>query len=92
MSLVDSLQTSFSAQGTKVLHGLAQNLVPAAKRVKEVHRALEQGIDPMYAQGLLTFDKACQSAEAAATQQEGQLLQSYTESQVPYQHHRMILN
>ncbi|KAF7440603.1 hypothetical protein PC9H_000949 [Pleurotus ostreatus] len=85
MTLVDSLQTSFAAQGTKVLHGLAQNLVPAAKRVKEVHRALEQGIDLMYAQGLLTFDNACQSAEAAATQQEGQLLRSYSEAQTNLQ-------
>ncbi|KAF4576662.1 hypothetical protein EYR40_000909 [Pleurotus pulmonarius] len=85
MTLVDSLQTSFATQGTKVLHGLAQNLVPAAKRVKEVHRALEQGIDPMYAQGLLTFDNACQSAEATSTQQEGQLLRSYTEAQTNLQ-------
>ena len=82
MSLVDSLQPSFTAQGTKVLHDLAESLVPAAKRVRTAHRRYERDIDPIYAQGLLSFDSACQAEEAALAQTEDSFKNAYQASKV----------
>lgn len=82
MQLIESIQPSFSMHSKELLADIADNMVPAVKRVKQHHQLVENEIDRTYALGVATFEKGCKNDERALLDQHAAIEEAYRRCQV----------
>lgn len=82
ISLANQLKAPFAAQQKHLKEFVLQTYAPAAKRIKDVHSALDDKIDPALTEGICTFDDACKEMEAEAITEEGDFKAAYKEFKV----------
>lgn len=68
----------------ELLSGIADNMVPAVKRVRQYHQLIQDQIDGSYSLGVASFEKACQSDEKAFLQQLETMEAQYKQCQVSH--------
>ncbi|KIK59555.1 hypothetical protein GYMLUDRAFT_44513 [Collybiopsis luxurians FD-317 M1] len=85
ISLVDSLQTSFTHHSKDLLDDIADTLVPAVNTVKRAHQILHHQVDDGYALGILEFDEGCKKLEAVTISGHNEIKKAYVASQAKMQ-------
>ncbi|OCB84133.1 hypothetical protein A7U60_g8807 [Sanghuangporus baumii] len=60
---------------------LAHTLAPATRKVKEVHRSLEQKADVAFGVGVLSFDDSCKKIEQLSLHDEDEIKDAYMKTQ-----------
>ncbi|KAH9900842.1 hypothetical protein C8Q73DRAFT_220958 [Cubamyces lactineus] len=81
LELVEKLQAPMAAQGAALKQYLADTVLPAYSRVKDVHAVLEDKVDLQFGAGLLTFDEVCKKVERITLKDEDEIRSVHAQSQ-----------
>ncbi|KAH9848870.1 hypothetical protein C2E23DRAFT_785223 [Lenzites betulinus] len=81
LELVQKLKAPMAAQGVELKQYLADTVLPAYSRIKDVHGVLEDKVDLEFGAGLLTFDEVCKKVERIALKDEDEIRTAHTQSQ-----------
>ncbi|KAI0820231.1 hypothetical protein BC628DRAFT_1398746 [Trametes gibbosa] len=81
LELVQKLKAPMAAQGVELKQYLADTVLPAYSRIKDVHGVLEDKVDLEFGAGLLTFDEVCKKVERIALKDEDEIKAAHIQSQ-----------
>ncbi|KAI0374644.1 hypothetical protein BV20DRAFT_1040913 [Pilatotrama ljubarskyi] len=81
LEMVQQLKTAMAAQGASLKQYLADTVLPAYSRVKDVHGVLEDKVDVQFGAGVLTFDEVCKKVERIALKDEDEIQAAHNQSQ-----------
>lgn len=82
LSKVDELGPALREAGPELTKDMVYAIVPAVKRVREVHTAMQNSIDDGFGAGIVAFDATCQLVEKLSLKEEDELLRKVGEHQV----------
>ncbi|KZP21220.1 hypothetical protein FIBSPDRAFT_1044378 [Athelia psychrophila] len=80
-ALANNLQTPITARGVTLKEHLVHTIIPAAKKVKKTHLALDVNVDPLFEEGILLFNDASRNLENLALRDEDELRTAYKKVQ-----------
>lgn len=81
-NLAHRLKAPMSAQSQHLKKHLAEVLVPAVNLVREVHAVIDQNVDAVIGNGIMTFDQSCKKMERMVVSSKSALTVAYLKTQV----------
>ncbi|THH10850.1 hypothetical protein EW145_g1042 [Phellinidium pouzarii] len=81
VNLAYELEGPMQARGDLLKQYLAHTMAPAARKVKNTHKVLEEKVDVAFGVGVLSFDDSCKKIEQLSLQDEEGLSRIYMDTQ-----------
>ncbi|KAL5490167.1 hypothetical protein ACEPAI_5000 [Sanghuangporus weigelae] len=79
--LAYQLEGPMQTRADQLKQHLAHTLAPATRKVKEVHKSLEQKADVAFGVGVLSFDESCKKIEQLSLRDEDEIKDAYMKTQ-----------
>ncbi|KAL5529351.1 hypothetical protein ACEPAG_5336 [Sanghuangporus baumii] len=79
--LAYQLEGPMQIRADQLKQHLAHTLAPATRKVKEVHKSLEQKADVAFGVGVLSFDDSCKKIEKLSLHDEDEIKDAYMKTQ-----------